>query len=255
MLKLDAARFAILCRICSSPSRFTDLASLASTRTISKHLSEMLSLGLIEKSGAVYNATERGYEVLVKVLDAKLSLDRSEELEKVPYPWLRVLLAKLVEAAREQLRDRLVSLVVYGSAARGTFELGKSDVDLLCVVEDEVEDRWKRIRDLLKRFRLSDEYQICESWLKLRGFIGNPLFSVIDLSKSYALRFQPVYLDMLFHRAVLYDKDRFFSKLLERLRKCLIELGSMRVERADGTWFWILKPGLRPSELIEIDLG
>ena len=39
---------------------------------------------------------------------------------------------------------------------------------------------------------------------------------------------------------------------LERLRARLEELGSRRIELDDGTWYWDLKPDLRPGEVVTL---
>ena len=39
---------------------------------------------------------------------------------------------------------------------------------------------------------------------------------------------------------------------LAALRRRLAELGSRRIELADGSWYWDLKPDLRPGEMIEL---
>ena len=50
---------------------------------------------------------------------------------------------------------------------------------------------------------------------------------------------------------IAYDKDDFFTKVLERVRKRLEELGSKRV-RMGRKWYWILKPDYRFGEVIRI---
>jgi len=50
---------------------------------------------------------------------------------------------------------------------------------------------------------------------------------------------------------IAYDKDDFFTKILERVRKRLEELGSKRV-RMGRKWYWILKSDYRFGEMIRI---
>jgi len=40
-----------------------------------------------------------------------------------------------------------------------------------------------------------------------------------------------------------------------KLEEALKVLGTVRVERPDGTYIWFLKPDIAPGELIEISLG
>ena len=39
---------------------------------------------------------------------------------------------------------------------------------------------------------------------------------------------------------------------LEAVRQRLRQLGSRRIERPDGSWYWDLKPDWRPGETIEL---
>ena len=44
----------------------------------------------------------------------------------------------------------------------------------------------------------------------------------------------------------------FLARKLASLRLRLRELGSRRVELADGSWYWDLKPDVRPGEVIAL---
>ncbi len=50
---------------------------------------------------------------------------------------------------------------------------------------------------------------------------------------------------------ILYDKDGFLERELKRLRERLKELGARRVRSKHG-WYWILKPGAKLGEVVEI---
>jgi len=50
---------------------------------------------------------------------------------------------------------------------------------------------------------------------------------------------------------ILYDKDNFFRKILEELKEKLKKLSSKRIWRGNA-WYWILKPDLKPGEIIEL---
>jgi len=56
----------------------------------------------------------------------------------------------------------------------------------------------------------------------------------------------------IYDAEILHDPDAFFEKRLSRLRKKLDELGSKRVFLEDGSWYWILKPDLKPGETFEL---
>jgi len=54
-------------------------------------------------------------------------------------------------------------------------------------------------------------------------------FSPIIKTPEEVMRLSPPYLDMVEDAIIAYDKDDFFMKILERVRKRLEELGSKRV--------------------------
>ncbi|MDK2796404.1 MAG: uncharacterized protein PWQ58_1603 [Archaeoglobaceae archaeon] len=67
-------------------------------------------------------------------------------------------------------------------------------------------------------------------------------FSPIIKTPEEAIRFSPIYLDMVEDAVILYDKNGFFRNVLENLRKKLEELGSKRL-RIGKRWYWVLKSG------------
>lgn len=61
----------------------------------------------------------------------------------------------------------------------------------------------------------------------------------------------PLFLDMVEDARIIYDKDDFFKKRLERLKSRLKALGARRVWRANA-WYWDLKPDFKPGDIIEL---
>ena len=54
-------------------------------------------------------------------------------------------------------------------------------------------------------------------------------------------------LDVCDHGIILFDPRAVLACKLASLRLRLRELGSRRIELADGSWYWDLKPDLRPA--------
>ena len=52
--------------------------------------------------------------------------------------------------------------------------------------------------------------------------------------------------------AILFDPSAVLQRKLAALRVRLRELGSRKVEMPDGSWYWELKPDLRPGEMFEL---
>ncbi|KYH38148.1 MAG: DNA polymerase [Candidatus Bathyarchaeota archaeon B24] len=162
---------------------------------------------------------------------------------KEPY---RSLMERLVKLLQARLGDRLISVVVYGSVARGTARKD-SDIDLLVVAEGLPKSRMKR-QQIFLEVEEGLNSVVEELWSK--GVHVD--FSPIMLTPEEASKIRPVYLDMVEDAVVLYDKDMFFETILERLRKRLKELGAKRIWVGDK-WYWMLKPDIRFGEVVEIE--
>jgi len=155
-------------------------------------------------------------------------------LEKIKGP--------LLGMAQRLYGKRLVSLVVFGSVARGT-DGPCSDLDLLLVAKDLPAGRMKRV----KEFEAMEEE--LEGLMRALGRSGE--VSIIFKSPEETLKGSPLFLDMVEDARILFDQERFFEKVLERLRLRLLELGSRRIWKGDA-WYWDLKPDFRPGEVFEI---
>jgi hypothetical protein len=142
--------------------------------------------------------------------------------------------------------DNLVSVVLYGSVARGDGDKD-SDVDLLIVGEElprSISARHDLVRPAFEALRDRMEE------LRERGY--NADITWIVKTKAEAAHRSPLYLDMTEDAIVLYDKDGFFKGVLDGMRKRMEELGSRRVWLDNGRWYWDLKPDYRYPERFEI---
>jgi predicted nucleotidyltransferase len=137
-------------------------------RTLSRRLTELQAEGLIEKAGLHYRIPGEGFMAALKIAELEEWAGRGvakpdpEELAKVRYGWLRISLERLTELFLGEFSRELVSMILYGSAVKSSFRLGRSDVDLLHILEEieaiaEVTDNLARGRP---RFRDPYEYPL-----------------------------------------------------------------------------------------------
>jgi predicted nucleotidyltransferase len=142
------------------------------------------------------------------------------------------LLEKLTKLLQEEFQDRLVSVVLYGSVARGD-NRKDSDIDLLLVIRDLPKTMTERVIlfDKVER-KLDDDI------MRLMDEGYYVTFSPVLKTPEEAVRFSPIYMDMIEDAIILYDRDGFFRKVLEKTRKRLKELGFERVWLSEKSWYW-----------------
>lgn len=249
----------VLRRLSTGEARFKELnEGVTNTRTLTRRLKELQAEGLIQKAGTRYEITDEGSDTAFKIADVEWKTDlewiHNEGFAKIRYTWMKISLRRLLNLFLKEFDRELISIILYGSATKDTFQVGRSDIDLLYITEDDTRRTWQREGEVFKRFQSTWEYRACDHWLKTQGLYGYPEVTTASLRRNYAKIFQPIYLDMLGHRAILYDKKGFFEKLMKKLQEELKALKSLRVEYADGTYCWFLKPDITPGELIKISL-
>ncbi len=159
----------------------------------------------------------------------------------------QALLDRFAQMLQEQYGDRLISVILFGSVARGS-ATPDSDVDLLVVIAGLPERYGDRLDALLPiLLRLRDE----PSYAELSAMGIHPSPSLILFSPEEADQNRPLYLDMIEDCVQLIDKDGFFKKRLRALRLRLDELGAVRTPE-NGGWYWDLKPTLRAGETLAL---
>lgn len=165
--------------------------------------------------------------------------------EKTLNKRLTTLATRYARSLKKHLQERLVSVVLYGSVARGE-ATRYSDIDLIIVVEGLPEGRFARL-DVLSEADKTIEASLKTLWDE--GIYTG--FTKILKTPREAEKIIPLYLDMTEDAIILSDKGDFFHNVLERLRERLKELGSVR-RRMGKVLYWDLKPDIRPGEVFEL---
>lgn len=155
------------------------------------------------------------------------------------------ILRQVKEACQRLYGERLVSLAVFGSVARGT-EGPDSDVDLLIVADPLPRGRMPRVREFHSIDRALAPHLEAAAGRGIRTRLS-PIFKTPEEVARGSLLF----LDMTDQARILVDRDGFLASYLRDLSSRLESMGARRVQRAGG-YYWLLKPDLKPGE--EIDL-
>lgn len=158
---------------------------------------------------------------------------------------LRGLAERYAAHLRTALGDRLVSVVLFGSVARG--DAGpSSDIALLIVAEGLPSGHFAR-KQLLATADAAFERGVEEA--ASHGIEAR--LARIVRTPAEAARVIPLDLDLTEDGVLLHDRGGFFAAVLERVRGSLRRLGARRV-RQGRRWSWDLKPDFERGEIVEI---
>lgn len=165
------------------------------------------------------------------------------ECLREPY---RVVVGRLVDELLKVYGDALVSVIVFGSVARGTAK-ADSDLDVLIIVEGLPRSRFERLASYIKAEEgldpLLDE-------LLAEGYAVS--ITPILKTREEAEKVSPLYLDMTEDAVIVFDRGSFFESVLLRLREELSRLGAKRVWLG-RKWYWVLKEDFRFGEEVVIE--
>jgi hypothetical protein len=156
---------------------------------------------------------------------------------------LDLVFSALRSACEEVYGERLVTVAVFGSAGRGTAR-PDSDLDLLLVATPLPDGRMRRVREF-------EEVERRLASLPAPGSGRVPPLSPVFKTPEEVRRGSPLFLDMTEDALLLFDRDGFFARELDRLRERLAQLGSRRIWLGNA-WYWDLKPDYRPGEVFEL---
>jgi len=151
---------------------------------------------------------------------------------------------RVVTEYRTALGDDLVAIALFGSVARGQAR-PDSDLDLYVVTHRPALGD-PRLRTMWGRVDASPEYQA----LAATGFrlSLSPILHTVEELRRHSW----ILLDITHHGITLYDPASVLERELNAVRRRMAELGSRRVELADGSWYWDLKPDWRPGEVVDL---
>ena len=151
---------------------------------------------------------------------------------------------RVVAEYRGALGDDLVAIALFGSVARGQAR-PDSDLDLYVVTRRPILGD-PRLRAMWSRIETGPEYQA----LVAAGYRPTP--SAVPHTVDELRRHSWILLDITHHGIVLYDPMSVLERELNAVRRRMAELGSRRVELADGSWYWDIKPDWRPGEVVDL---
>ncbi len=128
----------------------------------------------------------------------------------------------IAKSFREEFRDTLISLVLFGSFAQGR-EKPTSDIDILAIIEEDYSSISKRV------VRVDTDL----TWLLKRAVRCLP-FTPDDFNYMVDTRF-PLVLGVASGYQVLFDPSGFFEKKIQEIFKD-VETGKIKYYPRSGIW-------------------
>jgi len=172
----------------------------------------------------------------------KIGLEQITDVDR------RRLVTYILELLRSFLGDDLISVVVFGSVARGRADLN-SDTDVILVASNmprSLSERMEILANLLVEFSKTQTYEE----LNRRGLNSWVQFHPLTMEEAELHR--PIYLDVVEDGIIVYDRGGFIKRVMEGFKSKLEALGAKRVFLEDGSWYWDLKPSIKRGEVVEI---
>lgn len=157
----------------------------------------------------------------------------------------RSLVAAVLSACHAYYADRLISLAVFGSVARGTMR-ADSDIDLLLVVDPLPDGRMARVQEFESVEAAVAPALAAASAAGIRTTLSPVFKTPAELARGSLL-----FLDLTDQADILFDRDQILADYLNTLGQRLRALGAQRIYKGGG-YYWMLKPDLQPGEEIRL---
>ena len=141
----------------------------------------------------------------------------------------------------------LISLVLFGSVARNDHR-PDSDIDILIISENLPNGRGNRIEFFTSLIKKKYEEILTQLSTTPNTIEINPIIK----TPREVLQGGYIYLDMVEDAKLLFDKEKFFESFLQRLKIKMNLWGSKKIP-FENSYYWILKPDLKPGEVLHLD--
>ena len=168
-----------------------------------------------------------------------------EDFDRVSYIF-RDYLYNFVRLLKENYKEDLISIILFGSVARGKWN-NESDIDLFIIFSNKSSIR-TAINNQLKKI-ISDY----ERKTKLKNSKDNRLFSTIQ-DISLLLKdlntFRTIFYDIAMDGIILFDRNQTGFHFLKKIKKRIEEKGLKRVFIKENDYYW--ERNVKFGEIIEL---
>ena len=168
-----------------------------------------------------------------------------EDFDRVSYIF-RDYLYDFVKLIKENYEENLLSIILFGSVARGKWN-NESDIDLLIIFTNKSSIKTGINNQLMK---IISDY---ERKSKLRNSKGDRLFSTIQditlvLKDLHA--FRTIFYDIAMDGIILFDRNQTGFHFLNKIKKRIEEKGLKRVFIKENDYYW--ERNVKFGEIVEL---
>jgi len=128
---------------------------------------------------------------------------------------------EIVNCYKDYLSNHLVSIVLFGSHARGDAK-ETSDFDLFVIAEELPVKVFQRILFIRK---------------PLKGQFAERICIIAKTPEEVLKNLPPLFLDLGLDGIILFDKDNFFKNLQTKIREIIQQAGLQR-KKVNGEFYW-----------------
>lgn len=156
------------------------------------------------------------------------------------------IIEKLKQLLIEYYKERLTSIVIFGSVGSDRFT-PESDIDVLIIIKNAPKGRSNRFFEYYYNVMQKLENDI-RTLLK-EGI--NILISPVIKTEEETKYGSPLFIEMTEGCKILYDENDFFNGILNELKEKMKKYNSQKVY-FKGKYYWKLKPDYKWGEEIEL---
>ncbi len=169
-----------------------------------------------------------------------------ESLDRVSHVF-RNYLYNLLKVLKENCKEKLLSVILYGSVARGKWNKD-SDIDLFLLFSDDTSDARKLNKEVIRltAFFEKENQVINEDGVELFCPIQEIALKMEDLNN-----FRTLYYDIAMDGIILFDRNQTGLKFIKKIKNRIEEKGLKRVFISDNDFYWERKD-IKFGEIVEL---
>jgi len=231
-------------------SNFTGLnIPIKNKKTRSERLKFLLKKKLLIQERGLYRMTERGTKFL-KILEKAEAIIQEEKFyenyDRVPFIF-RNYLNSYITLLKENFTNNLISVILYGSVARGKWTY-ESDIDLLLIFSDEISNKSK-LHKTLTNITIT-----FEKALLLKDGNGRTIYCSLQEYPIFLKdldNFRTLFYDIAMDGIILYDRTNMGFSFIERIKKRILNKNIKRIFISERDFYW-KRNDVQFGELIEL---